>query len=413
MISAAEQAAMLKRFMESDLIDESDDLVIVQDFDVLDNRLNSLQKHFPSHCRHAVAIKSNPLAGVLSFIQKRGFLAEAASLQEVKLALYAGFKPEDIVFDSPVKTRSEIAWMLEHAHDSTVNIDSLEELERYPVHHNLRMGLRITVGYKTASDPVLDVSGKSGKFGIWHQREAELINAVEANPNIQDLHIHQGSQFGALENQVKGIRRVVDLALKMNKSIGSKRIKRINIGGGFPVNYSGEPFEISSYANLLRESCPELWDGTFEMLTEFGRYTHAHGGWIASRIEYVKEEEDLQVLITHSGADILLRESYQEGKWSHKLSIYRSNAELADTSTIKTHVAGPLCFGGDFPFRDIELVSANPGDWLLISDTGANSFALWSKHCSRAFPKVLAKMGSELSVLKAKERDEDVVHFWS
>lgn len=413
MISAAEQAALLKRFMEADLMDESDDLVIVQDFDVLYNRLQSLRNQFPTHCLHAVAIKSNPLSGVLSFLNQQVFCAEAASLQEVKLAMHSGFKPESIVFDSPVKTKREIHWMLENASGATVNIDSLEELERYPKQHSLKMGLRITVGYKTASDPSLDVSGKSGKFGIWHERETELLKAVEMHSSITDLHIHQGSQIGALENQVKGIRRVVDLALWINESLGTQRIKRINIGGGFPVNYSGDPFEIATYANLLKAECPELWNGTFEVLTEFGRYTHAHAGWLASRIEYVKQEGENQILITHSGADILLRESYQEGKWPHKLSVCRPDGELVRGLDLNTQVAGPLCFGGDFPFRNVALPKAKSGDWLLISDTGANSFALWSKHCSRAFPKVLAKNGTAISMLKDKEKDDDVIRFWS
>jgi diaminopimelate decarboxylase len=61
---------------------------------------------------HAVAAKANSLQAVLSLVNSNGGGCEAASLGELQSALRAGFPPNMIVFDSPVKTTHELAFAL-------------------------------------------------------------------------------------------------------------------------------------------------------------------------------------------------------------------------------------------------------------------------------------------------------------
>jgi len=79
---------------------------------------------------------------------------------------------------------------------------------------------------------------------------------------------------------------------------------------------------------------------------------------------------------------------------------------------MNTDVGGPLCFGGDYIAKNIQLPKATAGEWLIIQDTGANSFALWSRHCSRAFPKIIGE-DSELAILRDRDSFEDILNFWS
>ncbi len=406
------QVLLAKSAIEKGSIQAEDTLVYIQDFKELSIQLVELNSSFSVYTSHAVAIKSNPLQKVLRYIHEKGFLAEAASLQEVKLAMSAGFKHNHVVFDSPVKTRAEIAWCIENLRGATLNVNSLDELERYPKLVPFNIGLRIQLGESTTSHKSMNVSGERSKFGIPIQDKGRLIKSVLNNDSIRELHIHQGSQFDQLDQQVYGIRRIVDLGLEINQRAKSKRIQRINIGGGFPVNYEGEPFEIREYANAIKQSCPELWDGTFKSLTEFGRFTHAHAGILVSRIEYVRHQRSSQTLITHSGADVLMRASYQPNTWNHQLTILKSDGSLRHGNLVETDIAGPLCFGGDYPFKNVMLPMANEGDLLIIHDAGANTLGLWSKHCSRSFPKVLGFESGEFELIKAQESDEDVISFW-
>ena len=84
------------------------------------------------------------------------------------------------------------------------------------------------------------------------------------------------------------------------------------------------------------------------------------------------------------------------------------------------HIAGPLCFAGDFLAKDLPLPPLEPGDYVVVHDAGANSLSLWSRHCSRLVPPVytferVADAGGGVRVArqKAAEPLERLLEFWS
>jgi diaminopimelate decarboxylase len=79
------------------------------------------------------------------------------------------------------------------------------------------------------------------------------------------------------------------------------------------------------------------------------------------------------------------------------------------------NIAGPLCFGGDIIRRDCPLPSPEPGDLLIIHDTGAYTLGMWSRYNSRPMPRVLGVEpdGSTLTILREREQPEDLWKFWS
>ena len=186
----------------------------------------------------------------------------------------------------------------------------------------------------------------------------------------------------------------------------------------FPVNYGGgEPYRIEHYADRLQHDCPELFDGTFGLITEFGRYVYANAAWAVSRIEYVKRTADHTTLITHAGADMFLRECYNPDDWQIRMSVMDGAGQFQTGGRIPTDVAGPLCFGGDVLARGVELPDTRSSDRVVLHDIGANTFALWSRHCSRPFPKVLGLRSVDrdfgVEIIKARESYESIVAFWS
>ena len=46
-------------------------------------------------------------------------------------------------------------------------------------------------------------------------------------------------------------------------------------------------------------------------------------------------------------------------------------------------IVGPLCFAGDVLYESIQLPILNEGDEVIIFNTGANTYSMWSRHCSR------------------------------
>ena len=203
------------------LIRAADTAVIFYDFDILDNRLDYLQQHFPENTLHAVAIKSNPLLAVLNHIGQRGFGLESASWEETVLAQRAGVPAERIVFDSPVKTQGEIDWCAAHLPAIHLNANSLSELDRLPAKSDLRVGLRINPLVDPGSPDEYNVSTSVSKFGVPISHWTGIIEASVRYPFIRGLHLHIGSEMSRLDAHASAVRKVLNLAKAIREAMGA------------------------------------------------------------------------------------------------------------------------------------------------------------------------------------------------
>lgn len=395
-----------------------DTAIVCIDFDDLHQRLEVLQQSFPANTHHAVAIKTMPLVKVLRQVVRWGYGLEAASLGEVALARAAGCPPERLVFDSPVKTKEEIAALCQDFQGSRVNVDNLPELERYERNVPLRLGVRVNPENTVAGVGYLDVGSHQSKFGVPVSHRKAIIDAALSHPKVEGLHVHSGSQMEALDKAVENISTIVQMAQEINAKQPGK-IKWIDIGGGLPIDYHRRHDDVMHrYVERLKEKVPGLWSGQFALITEFGRWVYGHSGWLAAQVEYVKSYahgDDIAML--HLGADAMLRECYDPGTWHHEMQVLTPSGKRKEEGTKKTYtLAGPLCFGGDIIDRNRRLPALSPSDWLIIEDAGANTIALWSRHCSRAFPKVLGyqreSVNYTIQEIRSRETVEEIVKFW-
>lgn len=364
-----------------------DTALLITDVRVLKRRLDLLTKEFPAGTRHAVAIKTNPHKQILTTILAHGFDLEAASIEEVELALSAGAKPEQIVFDSPVKTRAEIQQCASYV-GMQVNANMLSELQRYPASLSCKLGLRINPGIDTGAPEMYAVSTDESKFGVPLAKKPEILAACLKHP-ITALHMHSGSQMSDLTVQVQAIRRLFELAIEIDAHRASHdinwRIDSINIGGGLPAEQApGQPV-MCSYAAQVKALLAEY--PTYQLRTEFGQWTHRAAGYALTRVEYVGDESVPNIFV-HLGADLFTRHVYAPASPLVFIVLNPDGSEKTGLNQ-NYNVAGPLCFAGDYLARNIELPTINEGDWLLINNVGANTYGLWSRHCTRTIPKVL------------------------
>ncbi len=403
-----------------------DTSVVFYDLTFLKKRIEDLINLFPPNTLHAIAIKSNPLTSILKYIGKLNTGLEAASLPELYLALKTGISPDKIVFDSPVKTFEEIEFALSRG--IHINADSLYELKRISTtlkktNSKSSIGVRINPQVGTGTISATSVAGEYSKFGVpIKEYRSELLGAFLNYDWLTGVHLHIGSQGIDVELLEKGIGIVYDFVKeaneKLNKSGTSKRINIFDIGGGLPVSYqSGKKIiGMNKYKTILHSKYPEIFSGKFRLITEFGRYIFANTGWAASRVEYVKGSKEINTLMIHLGADMFLRKAYNPEVWHHEISVLDKNGNLKKDTVKKTYnIAGPLCFAGDFVAKKVELPEVNEGDFIIIHDTGAYTYGMWSRYNSRQMPKVLGYYndGENFKLLKERETEADLFEFWS
>jgi len=423
-ITEEEISSTFKQALKKKIIKPVKDTAsIFYNLSFLEERILDLEKQFPENTLHSIAMKANPLFRIQEKIRDLGAGSEVASLPELQLAIAAGFERDKIVFDSPCKTLEEIAFALEMG--VHLNADSFHELERIDqllkkMKSDSVIGIRINPQVGTGSIKSTSVAGTISKFGVpLLTGRQELFKAFRKYPWLTGVHLHIGSQGMPVDLLTKGMKRVLDFTEEVNsllqKPNGKKRITVFDIGGGLAVSYrqNREAISMQQYRTSLGKEVPALFSGDYRLITEFGRYIHTNTAWAASRVEYVKREKDYNIIMSHLGADFMLRECYNPQDWHHEIGVMDADGNLKNPAKKEKYfIAGPLCFAGDIIGHDLELPLVEEGDYLIIHDVGGYTLSMWSRYNSRQVPMVVGYRNDELEVLKEREGIEEVIGFW-
>lgn len=413
------QDAVLSAAITLGVLDADPPLAVLYDLDSFRGALRAARAAFPEGSKHALAMKANPIGPLLREALDLGFAVECASAAEVRHAQNIGFAPERIVFDSPAKTAREIHLALSSG--LHLNIDNLQELSRVAAFFAERpsssiVGLRVNPSVGAGSIVSSSTAIPTSKFGVTiGEHKAEIIEAFRAFSFLRGLHVHVGSQGCPLDLAAEGARRAVVLAQEIEAACGRK-VSVLDIGGGLPVSYDGSPPPtFAEYAEKLRERAPELFDGTYQLVTEFGRAISAAAGWVASRVEYTKMAGGRKIAVIHAGGDLFVRTAYLPHQWSHRVTVHDSKGALKKGASEEPwDIAGPLCFSGDLVARERLLPPIEPGDIIVVHDAGAYTLSMWSRYNSRRAPAVFGHDGDPpvLKQLKAAESEDGVLAFW-
>ena len=427
MIDAGSVETALRSALSQGLIRQEDTAAIFYDLSFLASRIKYLTSCFPPATLHGLAIKANPLTRIMELM--RGFApnigVEAASIGEVTMALRSGYQPDHIVYDSPVKTFSDLEFALKTG--IHINIDNLSELDRV---NKITMagsctmsgsaGLRINpqIGLGTILES--SVAGEYSKFGVpINFFREELEKAYLTHPWLTGVHLHVGSQGCPMHMLTDGIGVLYDFVADMNRKrgrIGFPSISVFDIGGGLPISYQSAttPPSMDEYVRKIAERAPMLFDpASFKLITEFGRWIYTNAGWTVSRVEYVKRDPAINTAMIHVGADLFVRECLNPHDWHHEYSLFDQWGRLKEgTDDHPYNLAGPLCFSGDIVAKNVLLPRVEEGDYIVIHDTGGYTFSMWSRYNSRQTPRIVGYRADRFEILKERETLEELQGFW-
>ncbi|NYV78411.1 diaminopimelate decarboxylase, partial [Streptomyces sp. UH6] len=376
--------AVLRHALAQGLLSAEQPVAGFLDVDHIRQQVASLRTAFAGapDVLHTFAAKAASLVPVLRLLAEDGMGCEVASPGELRLALDAGFEPARIVLDSPAKTRTEIAEALRLG--VALNADNLDELERIDA---LRapgcssvIGLRVNPQVGGGAIGAMSTATATSKFGVALRDEGARERVVEAfarRPWMTRLHAHVGSQGCPLELIAEGIAATHRLAEEINTVLGRRQITSLDIGGGLPVNFTDDTVRptYQDHTAALRTAVPELFDGRYALVTEFGRSLLAKSGFIAARVEYVKEAGGRRIAVTHAGAQTATRTTLMPDAWPLRVGAFDADGHPKRTPLRVQDVAGPCCFAGDVVATGRELPLLEEGDHVVLHDTGAYYFS--------------------------------------
>ena len=400
---------ILQAAIKAGYLGDEQALAAFVDISSLTKTISTLHQAFPEHFTHTFAAKANTMSSALVLVKEQGMGCEVASPGELEQAIRAGFEPEKIVYDEPAKTRTVLEKVLSRG--ISLNIDNFQEFERVQslvreTRSRSRIGFRINPQVGSGRISAMSTATRTSKFGFALEDEGNrqaIIDCYTDNGWLTSLHTHVGSQGCSLELMTAGIRKLVDLAEEINAAIGNQQIEVIDIGGGLPVNFDSDEVKpgFAEYAGALQQHVPELFSGKYAVKTEFGRSIFAKNGFIASRIEYTKNSGGRQIAISHAGAQVATRTVFMPEAWKIRLSVYGPSGQVKTGGEVSQDIAGPLCFAGDMIGSERMLPLIEPGDYVVLHDTGAYYFSNPFYYNALAAPAVY---GAEVF-------DDDIVNF--
>ncbi len=222
------------------------------------------------------AVKSNSHPEVLKFFKLQGFGADVVSAGEMKVAMAAGFKGEDVIFSGTGKTKAEIEFALKNK-VMQINVESESELKRIAelakgFGLTSRVGLRFNPSVDPKTHPYIATGFKDNKFGLDESSLKRCLSYIKSQSSLTlgGLSLHIGSQltdFGAMSEAFQKT-----MALLSKEDI---KCDSIDIGGGVGIDYEkdlkADEVILERYCESLKlHVLPHL--GSLKVFSEPGRF---------------------------------------------------------------------------------------------------------------------------------------------
>ena len=339
---------------------------------------------------------------VLRHIKSIGCNIDCSSINEVKLALHAGFEPANILYTSNGIHFSEI----EEAQGLGVhiNIDSLSNLEKFgkKFGHGYPVGIRLRPNIMGGGNLKISTGHDKSKFGIPIDQLDKILALVSTyNLYIRNLHIHTGSDIKDVDVFIKGIEVLFDIIPSFNE------LDSIDLGGGFKVPY--KPGDPETDIPLLARKVKEAFDDHpnpngrhLQVWFEPGKFLVSEAGYLITTVNVIKETSATTFAGVNSGFNHLIRPMFYEAY--HKIE----NISNPRGPEKKYSVVGNICETDTFAW-DRKLNEVREGDHLVFKNAGAYGFEMSSNFNSRFKPaEVLVKDG-KAQLIRRRDEFEDLL----
>jgi diaminopimelate decarboxylase len=344
---------------------------------VIDRRIALLRHQLPPEIKLHYAMKANPMPALVAHLAQKVDGLDVASAGELRVALDVGAKPHEISFAGPGKTDAELRQGV--AAGVLINVESAREL-KFLAEASQKASCRARVAVRVNPDFELKSSGmKMGggpkPFGVDVEQVPRLLEQVrDLGLAFEGFHIFWGSQNLSATAICEAQRKSFELALALaDHAPGPIRV--LNIGGGFGIPYfPGErPLDIAPIGENLAELvlCAARHLPHAELVVELGRYLVGEAGLYVCRVIDRKISRGHVFLVTDGGLHQNLAASGNFGQVIRKnYPVVIGNKVHGGCREIAS-IVGPLCTPLDLLADRMELAEGQPGDLVVVFQSGA------------------------------------------
>lgn len=379
------------------------DPVYVYDSEKITSQFQRLTRAFGSVKKLKLNYAAKALSNItiLKLMNSLGSGLDTVSIQEVKLGLLAGFKPESIIFTPNGVSLEEIEEAA--ALGVRINIDNLSILEQFGNKRpDIPVCIRINPHVMAGGNSKISVGHIDSKFGISIHQIPHLLRIVElTHMNINGIHMHTGSDILDIDVFLYASEILFETAKNF------KNLDFIDFGSGFKVPYKDGDIETNveelgkKLSSRFNTFCKE-YGKELTLAFEPGKFLVSEAGFFLAKVNVVKQTTSTVFASIDSGFNHLIRPMF-----------YGSNHEIINISNPKGKeryysIVGYICetdtFGSNRRINEI-----SEGDILCFRNAGAYCFTMASNYNSRFRPPEVLWHKGKAILIRERETFEDLI----
>jgi len=356
---------------------------------------NTFRKTNPLIC---FAVKSNSNLSILRSLGKLGAGMDVVSGGELLKALKAGIKANKIVFSGVGKTEEELKIAI-NKKILLINCESESEAKiinkiAKKLNKKVSIGFRLNPNIDAKTHKKISTGKADNKFGISIKNFSVFLKEIEKleNINLEALSVHIGSQ---ILTDVP-YKKVLSILSKLIKNLDLK-LKFVDLGGGFGINYSKKDklINLKKYSNLVHNFSKKL---NCKIIFEPGRSIVGNSGILVSKIQYIKEGSNKKFIILDTGMNDFMRPALYDAK-HNIIPVKKINKKMRGIMEF----VGPICestckFG---KYKNYQQVSEN--DFVAITNVGAYGSSLSSNYNTRPLIAEILVNKNKLKFIRKKQ----------
>lgn len=375
----------------------------VYDIEKIIEQYNKLNKAFDKiDLKIKYAMKALNNYHILKLIKEIGGGCDCVSIEEVHLAIRAGFEPSEIIFTPNGVDIEEIknAVLI----GVTINIDNLSILEEFGSLYgaNVPVCLRLNPHILAGGNNKISVGHIDSKFGISiHQLKHILRITKHYQINVNGLHMHTGSEIIDTDVFIQGAELMYEAAFNFENLIF------LNFGSGFKVAYK-EKENVTNIEELGRKISKSFrkfskeYGKELQLWFEPGKFLVSESGHFLVKANVIKQTTSTVFVGVNSGQNHLIRPMFYDAFHAIKnISNPKGKKKLYS-------VVGYICESDTFGF-DRLLNEVSVSDILSIENAGAYCFTMSNNYNSRLKPAEVLYRNGDVKLIRKRETIEDLI----
>lgn len=361
---------------------------LIKAFDVED-----LEIHF------ACKALTNP--NILKFMKKLGAKIDAVSIQEVKIAMHAGYAPEDILYTPNCVSLNEILEVRKLG--AKLNLDNISILEQFGhLHPETPVCIRINPHIMAGGNSKISVGHIDSKFGI-SIYQLPLVKRIvkECGMKISGIHMHTGSDILDTEVFLRGAELLFEAAKEFED------LEFLDFGSGFKVPYKEGDIETDieelgrQMSQRFNDFCKE-YGKKLSLVFEPGKFLVSQAGVFLAKVNVIKQTTSTIFAGLDSGMNHFIRPMFYDSY--HHIENISNHGGQKRLYTIVGYICETDTFGWNRKISEIK-----EGDVLKFNNAGAYCFSMASNYNSRLRPAEVMILDGKPILIRKRESFEDIV----